>query len=211
MKPLIKLISTVALLPICILFNWTIASAQTDKPSPEVFKLAQSAYNCAVKTGAATPKTLTIIDYSLPSTEKRMWIIDMKENRTLFHTLVSHGKGSGELTSTRFSNKSGSYATSLGLFRTEDTYQGKNGYSLKLEGLDKGYNDNAKSRAVVMHGAPYVSVQNGRLGRSLGCPAVAPALAKPIINTIKGGDLVFAYYPDQEFLKNSKFLNCSAA
>lgn len=209
MKQLIKF----SLLPLIILLNSATVFGN-DNPSPKVLELAKSAYQCAVKTGKAKPKTLTVIDYSLPSTQKRMWVLDMENNKTLYHTLVSHGQGSGEVSPTRFSNKPGSHATSLGLYKTEGTYYGKNGYSLRLAGLDKGYNDNAKSRAVVIHGAPYVSektAKNGRLGRSHGCPAVSTALAKPIINTIKEGDLVFAYYPDAKWLKDSAFLNCSAA
>lgn len=197
------------LLSVFLLSNLTIASAA--KPKDDVLNLAKSAYNCAIKAGTAKPKTLTVIDYSLPSTEKRMWVIDMQNDNTLFHTLVSHGQGSGQVTPTKFSNKSGSHATSLGLYKTENSYYGRNGYSLRLAGLDKGYNDNAKSRAVVIHGAPYVSektAKSGRLGRSWGCPAVAKELAKPIINTIKEGDLVFAYYPDQKWLNDSEFLNC---
>ncbi|MDF3054816.1 MAG: hypothetical protein K0Q74_723 [Gammaproteobacteria bacterium] len=214
MKEFVKSILILILLPVCSLFSWTVASASdSEKPRAEVLKLAESAYNCAIKSGTAKPKTLTVIDYSLPSTAKRMWVIDMQKKHTLFHTLVSHGKGSGEKSATYFSNKSGSHATSLGLYKTEATYHGKNGYSLRLEGLDKGYNDNAKSRAVVIHGAPYVNDKTakvGRVGRSWGCPAVASELAAPIINTIKEGDLVFAYYPDQKWMKDSKFLNCSA-
>jgi hypothetical protein len=200
------------LLSTFILSSWT--SAFANKPKKEVLNLAKSAYNCAIKSGhASAPKTLTVIDYSLPSTEKRMWIIDMQNDKTLFHTLVSHGKNSGENYTTKFSNTPNSKATSLGLFRTENPYYGSNGYSLRLTGLDIGYNDNAMSRAIVIHGAPYVSekaAKGNRIGRSWGCPAVAKELAKPIINTIKEGDLVFAYYPDKQWIKDSKFLNCSA-
>lgn len=181
--------------------------------NPQVFQLAKSAYECAVLTGAAKPQTLTIIDYSLPSTQKRMWVINMQTNQVLYNTLVAHGQGSGGVMATRFSNQAQSHATSLGLFKTASTYEGKNGYSLRLIGLDQGFNSNAMARAVVMHGAPYVNdniAKSGRLGRSWGCPAVPKQLAQPIINTIKDGNLVFAYYPDQQWLKNSKYLNCAA-
>lgn len=185
--------------------------ANQSKPSPEVLKLAQAAYDCAIASGVAKPQTLTVIDYSIPSNMERMWVLDMENNRTLFHTLVAHGKGSGEVKPTKFSNQPNSRATSLGLFKTAGTYQGSNGYSLRLIGLEPGYNDKAESRAVVMHGAPYVNqniAKSGRIGRSWGCPAVPQQLAQPIINTIKGGNLVFAYYPENKWLNESKFLNC---
>jgi len=129
---------------------------------------------------------------------------------------VAHGQGSGDNVPTHFSNEADTHATSLGLYVTEDTYIGKNGYSLRLNGLDKGFNDNALERAIVMHGAPYVNPNAigslGRLGRSWGCPALRPAIAKDVIDHVKGGSLVFAYYPDQNWLKSSKFLgDCAAA
>ena len=132
----------------------------------------------------------------------------------LFEELVAHGRGSGENFATRFSNDDGSHQTSLGLFRTADTYVGTNGYSLRLDGLEAGVNDRARDRAIVMHGAPYVSEAQlravGRLGRSHGCPALRPAIARTVIDTIKQGSLVFAYYPDTSWLHGSRFLNgCS--
>ena len=125
-------------------------------------------------------------------------------------------EGSGANMATQFSNQDESHQTSLGLFVTGDTYVGKNGYSLRLDGLDKGVNDRARDRAIVMHGAPYVSEEfvkaNGRLGRSWGCPAISAAVAKPMIDRVKGGGLVFAYYPDARWLKTSKYLGgCRAA
>lgn len=184
----------------------------TQNLSPNVLKLAMSAYDCAQLSGVAKSKTLTVIDYSLPSTTPRMWVIDVQQNKVLFNSLVAHGQGSGDqVKTTRFSNQNSSHATSLGLFVTGAVYQGKNGYSLKLYGLDKGFNDNAAARAVVVHGAPYVSesiADSGRLGRSWGCPAVPQKLAKPIIDTIKDGNLVFSYYPDSKWLSQSKYVNC---
>lgn len=183
--------------------------------NPQVYKMAMEAYDCAILSGKAKPKTLTIIDYSLPSNKDRMWVIDMQNNKVLFNNLVAHGQGSGGLMATDFSNNGNSHQTSLGLFLTEDTYQGHNGLSLRLKGLDVGFNDKAMQRSVVMHGAPYVSdaviQKTGRLGRSWGCPAVSKELAKPIIDTIKGGDLVFAYYPDKKFLAESKYINCPSS
>ena len=176
-----------------------------------VLDLALGAAKCAVRAGAVdTPRTLTVIDYSRPSSEKRLWVYDLTTRELLYEELVAHGQGSGANLPTAFSNQPDSHQTSLGLFVTDTTYVGKNGYSLRLDGLDKGMNDRARERAIVMHGAPYVSEQfvraNGRLGRSWGCPAVSDAVAKQLIDRVKGGGLVFAYYPDADFLKTSKYL-----
>jgi hypothetical protein len=189
------------------------ASAQTLDSS--VLHLALSAATCAREKGAiANDRLLTVIDYSKASTEPRLWVLDLESERVLFQEVVAHGRGSGDNYATRFSNADGSYQTSLGLFRTADTYVGANGYSLRLDGLEAGVNDRARDRAIVMHGAPYVNPAAtrtlGRLGRSLGCPALRPAVARTIIDTIKEGSLVFAYYPDRDWLRASRFLNgCS--
>jgi hypothetical protein len=181
-----------------------------------VLDLALNAASCAVSTGAvASPKTLTVIDYSRPSSQARMWVIDLTTRQLLYEELVAHGQGSGLATANAFSNEPETHRTSLGLFKTDDTYVGKNGYSLRLDGLDKGINDRARERAIVMHGAPYVSEAfvraNGRLGRSWGCPAIRNDIAKEMIDRVKGGGLVFAYYPDAKWLKSSKFLGgCGA-
>jgi hypothetical protein len=128
-----------------------------------------------------------------------MWVFDLESHELLFDELVSHGRGSGKTMATRFSNAPDSNMSSLGLFRTGEAYVGKNGYSLRLDGLDRGVNDQARARAIVVHGAPYVNAAtakaNGYLGRSLGCPAVRPAIARELIDTIKDGGLLFAYYP----------------
>lgn len=140
---------------------------------------------------------LTVIDYSLPSTEPRLWVLDLARGKVLFHELVAHGSGSGDNYATRFSNAMESRQTSLGLFRTGDTYEGGNGYSLRLQGLDRGLNDRAEERHIVMHGAWYVSAEHarntGRLGRSWGCPALPERIAPTVIDTIKGGTFIFAY------------------
>jgi len=177
----------------------------------EIFDLALGAASCAVKSGAVSePRTLTVIDYSKPSTEKRLWVFDLTSRELIYEELVAHGQGSGENLASHFSNDAESHRTSLGLFKTADTYVGKNGYSLRLDGLDKGVNDHARDRAIVMHGAPYVSDTfaraNGRLGRSWGCPAVSADVARQMIDRVKGGGLVFAYYPDANWLKTSKYL-----
>jgi hypothetical protein len=176
-----------------------------------VLDLALGAASCAVKSGAVgQPRTLTVIDYSRPSSEKRLWVYDLNTRELLYEELVAHGQGTGANLATKFSNLPDSHQTSLGLFVTDETYVGRNGYSLRLDGLDKGWNDRARDRAIVMHGAPYVSPQfvkaTGRLGRSHGCPAVSDAVARRLIDRVKGGGLVFAYYPDATFLKTSKYL-----
>ena len=177
----------------------------------DVLDLALGAASCAVRSGAVkSPRTLTVIDYSRPSSQERLWVLDIKTGELLYEELVAHGQGTGADKATRFSNNDESHQTSLGLFVTDTTYVGKNGYSLRLDGLDKGYNDRARQRAIVMHGAPYVNEAfvkaNGRLGRSWGCPAVSDAVARELIDRVKGGNLVFAYYPDAEWLKSSKYL-----
>ena len=177
----------------------------------DVFEMALNAASCAVRTGAVrAPQTLTVIDYSKPSTERRLWVFDLKAKELIYEELVAHGQGSGANMATKYSNENESHQTSLGLFVTRDTYVGRNGYSLRLDGLDRGVNDRARERAIVMHGAPYVSESfvkaNGRLGRSWGCPAVSDAVARKMIDFVKGGGLVFSYYPDAEWLKTSKYL-----
>ena len=140
---------------------------------------------------------LTLIDFTKPSTEQRLCVIDLQEQQTLFKSHVSHGRNSGGNYAVSFSNQPQSFKSSLGFFRTGDTYSGKNGYSLILEGLEKGKNDKAKERAIVMHGAKYadpaVIKKQGRLGRSLGCPALPPAVSREIINTIKDGALLYIH------------------
>jgi hypothetical protein len=187
---------------------WQSAAAGID---PEVLRLAFAASQCAVSSGVVRdPATLTIIDYSKPSVEPRLWVLDLKSRRMLYEELVSHGQGSGGNLATRFSNEPESHQTSLGLFVTDSTYVGRNGYSLRLDGLDKGFNDRARERAIVMHGAPYVNSgitrSLGRLGRSHGCPAVRDAIARELIDRVKGGGLVFSYYPDPEWLAQSRYL-----
>lgn len=181
--------------------------------NPQALKLALSAYQCAVLRGQSEQKLLTVVDYSKASSEKRLWIFDLSRNKVLFNSLVAHGKGSGDTYATYFSNQPETHASSIGLFRTGEVYTGRNGYSLKLYGLEKNFNEKAASRAIVVHGAAYVNEQSAgasrRIGRSWGCPAVPAPLAKPIINTIKGGSLVFAYYPDAAWLHKSQYLHCT--
>ena len=180
---------------------------------PRVVQLAFESTTCAINRGAvdSSPSTLTIIDYSKPSTEPRLWVIDLQTSTVLFEELVAHGSGSGDNLATRFSNDLNSHQSSLGLFVTDDTYIGKHGYSLRLNGLEPGINHLARERAIVMHGAHYVSRSAvealGRLGRSWGCPALSLDAAKRVIDRIRGGNVVFAYYPDPTWLGESKFLS----
>ncbi|NOT27226.1 MAG: murein L,D-transpeptidase catalytic domain family protein [Acidobacteria bacterium] len=184
---------------------------------PYVFDLALAAASCAVRSGdIENLSTLTVIDYSRPSTEKRLWVFDMKARALRYEELVAHGSGSGGNLATSFSNEPETHQSSLGLFKTENSYVGKNGYSLRLHGLDKGFNDRAYERAIVMHGAPYVNEDvartQGRLGRSWGCPALRAGIAREVIDSVKGSGLVFAYYPDQRWLKSSEYLgDCGAS
>lgn len=181
-------------------------------PRPEVMAAAESAWRCGRSTGDLQSPVLTVIDYSLPSTERRLWVIDMIQRRVLSHELVAHGENSGDLYAVAFSNRVGSRQTSLGLFRTENTYYGDNGYSLRIEGLEPGINDRAHQRAIVVHGAHYVQpgvvATMGRLGRSHGCPAVSHASARRVIDQIKGGAAIFAYYPDPGYMQTSAYLRC---
>jgi hypothetical protein len=181
----------------------------------DVLDMALGAVTCGVASGDLdAPPTLTLIDYSRPSTEPRLWVFDLRSGNLLFKELVAHGRNSGENMATRFSDTMESRESSLGIFRTADTYVGHNGYSLRLDGLEPGFNGHARERAIVMHGAPYVDARlaktNGRLGRSWGCPALRLAVAKQIIDTVRGGGVIFSYYPDPGWLKRSKFLNCGA-
>lgn len=188
-----------------------IMTHQASGLNPSILKMGLKAYVNAKDQGLARKPVITIIDYSKPSTQKRLWVMDLKKNRVLLHTWVSHGKNSGGVNASSFSNKTGSLKSSLGVFLTGQAYQGGNGYSLRLIGLERGFNDNAMRRNVVIHGASYVqspAIQSyARVGRSWGCPAVNPRLAKNLINTIKDKSLVFVYYPDKQWLSRSRFIS----
>ncbi|MDB6163071.1 MAG: L,D-transpeptidase catalytic domain protein [Xanthomonadaceae bacterium] len=188
-------------------------SAAAPSVDPAVLNLALRARTCAIRRGAATADSrLAVIDYTRPSTQRRLWVFDMQQVRLLFDEYVAHGRGSGEDLARTFSNVDGSLQSSLGLFTTAETYEGDNGYSLRMDGLEPGVNDHARSRALVIHGAWYVdpllALKQGRLGRSYGCPAVRPQVAHAVIDSLKQGQLLFAYYPDRAWLANSHFLDC---
>jgi hypothetical protein len=176
----------------------------------KVLKLALTAYEKAQHNGMAKKQILTVIDYSLPSSKQRLWVFDVRKEKLLYHMHVAHGKNSGQTIPTHFSNKAESKETSLGAYVTKNTYIGSHGYSLNIQGLEKGFNDNAYERRVVVHGARYVEPgyikSTGHAGRSWGCLAIAASRSKPLINTIKDGSVVFAYYPDQQYLAKSHYL-----
>lgn len=157
-----------------------------------------------------TKPVLSIVDLSQPSTKKRLYVVDLLRKRVLFNTYVSHGQKSGDLIPTSFSNVNSSFQTSLGFYKTLDTYMGKHGLSLQLKGLEKGFNDNVYNRNIVLHGADYVCEafirKTGRLGRSQGCPAVPYAESKKIIQAVKGGTCLFVYSPNTDYLTKSAYL-----
>lgn len=180
--------------------------------NPKVLSLATRALSCVQRS--MPTRTLSVIDYSLPSTRPRLWVFDIAKRQLLFKELVAHGRNSGENLATHFSNRPGSLMSSLGTFVTDGTYHGHNGYSLRLKGVDGRFNDNAESRAIVIHAANYVNLslahEQGRIGRSWGCPAVRPAVAHKLIDAIRERSMVFAYYPDKAWLKGSQLLEgCS--
>jgi hypothetical protein len=186
-------------------------AAEIGSVDTDVFSLALASAEKAVEQGEADPATLTVIDFSQPSTAPRLWVYDLQRRKLLFSELVAHGRNSGFDLPTKFSNEPESNMSSIGLYRASESYIGKHGYSLRLDGLEPGFNDRARDRAIVIHGAEYVNANTaraqGRLGRSLGCPAVRPEVARKLIDAVKEGGLVFAYYPDPSWLQSSRFLN----
>lgn len=180
--------------------------------SEEVFTLALHGFSkLQSQHKLSKDSILAIVDFSKSSKEKRLYILDLKTQTLIFNSLVSHGRNSGEEFATFFSNKPNSHKSSLGFYVTKSTYNGNNGYSLRLEGVEKGFNDLAEKRAIVVHGAPYAedpnACRNTYLGRSFGCPAVPMSAHKKIIESIRGGNCLFIYYPDQEYLNKSEILN----
>lgn len=174
----------------------------------KAFELAQIGFEKLRQQGVIlNDNIISIIDFSLPSTEKRLYIVDLKNYKILYKTYVAHGRNSGTVMATSFSNSNSSFKSSLGFYKTLGTYNGKHGYSLRLQGLERGINDKAYERAIVMHGADYVNPgyipKLGYIGRSLGCPAVATKEATPIINTIKNGTCLFIYHPGATYQDRS--------
>ena len=186
----------------------TLAQKYENPPTLDVLDLALEGYK-KLENELKNP-VLTVIDFSLPSTEKRLWVIDVEKKEIMLNTVVSHGRNSGNLIAEKFSNQPESYQSSLGFYKTAETYQGKHGYSLRLDGLENGFNDQARSRAIVIHGADYAREEfaksTGRLGRSLGCPALPPELSDKVIDLIKEGSLLFIYGQDQNYLSRSALI-----
>lgn len=180
--------------------------------SASVINKVLTTLKCSSAQSLPYGNVLTIIDYSLPSNQKRLWVFDMQEKKLLFNTYVAHGIKSGTLLTDNFSNKYNSKASSYGIYKTEKAYYGREGLSLRLGGLDRSFNDNASNRSIVMHGGWYVEEpfikKYGRPGRSWGCPALPHAEYQAIINTIKDDSLMVVYYPDENWFNKSKFLNC---
>ena len=182
-------------------------SNQFTLPNLESFKEALKGYYSLKERGLVQKDILTLVDFSLSSNVKRLWVIDLSTNTILYNSLVAHGRNTGEEYANSFSNSNSSYKSSLGFYLTGEVYQGKHGMSLKLDGLEKGVNDNARQRGVVMHSANYVSNSfikfNKRLGRSQGCPAIPQELLSGIVNTIKNKSCLFIYHPSRSFEKIS--------
>ncbi|QEC45714.1 murein L,D-transpeptidase catalytic domain family protein [Pseudobacter ginsenosidimutans] len=178
--------------------------------SRTVFQMALNGMEKLKKTGLIRDNILSIADFSRPSSEKRLFVIDLNNYQVLFHSLVAHGNRSGKESANVFSNKPRSNASSLGFYVTGQTYRGSNGYSLKLQGMEKGINDAAFRRAIVVHGADYVSDSwinsKGYIGRSQGCPAVPTDISRPLIDEIKDGTVLFIYHPTSAYISRSKLV-----
>lgn len=218
-----------ALAAVCLSIGSTTVQAVTNSPAvtaplasqlsvtapdlnEKVLNKAVMAMECAIANGAKPAARLAVIDFSLPSAEERLWIFDLQSKKLLLQDLVAHGSGSGDNYAAAFSNIEGSHQSSIGLFRTAESYTGRHGYSLRMDGLERGINDLARQRAIVIHAADYVDpgwvARYGRIGRSQGCPAVRPEVAGMVVDKLKGGQFMFSYYPDEHWLATSEFLNC---
>jgi hypothetical protein len=188
-------------------------AAQRAGLRPQVLRLALGAHARALRHGWTSAAVLTVIDYSRRSRERRLRVLDLARDSVLANELVAHGRGTGDDVARRFSNRPGSLESSLGTFITGATYLGRHGLALRLRGMDPGLNDRAEARAIVMHGAEYVSPDAarrlGRLGRSWGCPALAPSVVTRVVGLIRGGTVLYAYYPDPELLRRSDPLSLS--
>ncbi|GAA3766198.1 murein L,D-transpeptidase catalytic domain family protein [Flavobacterium ginsengiterrae] len=180
-------------------------------PELKTFSEAMKGFYLLKERGIVQKNILTLIDFSLSANTKRLWVIDMTTNTVLFNSLVAHGRNTGEEFATAFSNLNSSFKSSLGFYATGEIYQGKHGASLRLDGLERGLNDNARQRGVVMHGADYVSESfirdHKRLGRSQGCPAVPVELTDEIIETIKDKSCLYIYHPSRSFMMESKLIS----
>jgi hypothetical protein len=188
-----------------------LGNANQSYPSYNVFAAALKGYKYLKASDKVEKDILTVIDFSKSSNEKRLWVIALNSRRVLFHDYVAHGRNSGDEFAKKFSNRSQSYMSSIGFYLTGETYSGKHGLSLRLDGMDPDFNHNARSRAIVIHGADYVSEdfikKYGRLGRSFGCPSVSMDISDQVIDTIREGSILFIFYPDENYLKRSALLH----
>jgi hypothetical protein len=192
-------------------FMFSPGADSSEFPSLSLLQTALAGYELLLEAQSISrPEVITIIDFSLPSDKERLWVLDLIQGKVLFHCLVSHGRNSGEIMAENFSNTPGSNTSSPGFYVTGETYIGKHGLSLTLDGLEMGINDKARARAIVIHGADYVSAdfirKYGRLGRSFGCPAVPKELSEEIIQTIKGGSCLFIYVPKTSYTSISQII-----
>lgn len=182
--------------------------------SKKAFDYAMRGFNHLIAAGRLKKENIiSIADFSLPSSKKRLFVIDLDNEKIIYNTYVAHGVNSGKEMANDFSNIPASYKSSLGFYETLSTYMGGNGYSLRLNGLEKGINDNANNRDIVIHGAAYVNEDliraQGYIGRSWGCPALPENLLKPIVNTIKDGSCLFIYSENKAYLNKSKIINAA--
>lgn len=195
--------------------SWT--AAASTQPDPRLLASARQSRDCALQKGVIHRRgsLLAVIDFSLPSSQKRLWVLDEATGEVLFHEWVTHGRATGDLYATAFSDDEGSHQSSLGLYVAAETYSGKHGYSLRLDGLEIGLNANARERAIVIHGADYATpsflASNGRLGRSHGCPAVRPSVAESLIDTLRGGTPVFAWSKNGDWDRQTQLSQCHEA
>jgi len=180
-------------------------------PELKSFSEALKGFYLLKEKGIIQKNILTLVDFSLSSNTKRLWVIDMTTNTILFNSLVAHGRNTGEEFATAFSNLNSSFKSSLGFYATGEIYRGKHGASLRLDGLERGLNDNARERGVVMHGADYVSESfirdHKRLGRSQGCPALPVELTDEIIETIKDKSCLYIYHPSRSFTMEERLIS----
>ncbi len=191
--------------------HWEAFGPSAALPDRDLFHLALEGYGTLLEEGRLdNPRYLTVVDFSRPSTDKRLWVLDLEQHRVAFHTWVAHGVASGERYAERFSDTPKSHQSSLGFYLAAEPYDGKHGLSLRLDGLEPGFNGNARDRDIVLHGADYATpgflARNGRLGRSQGCPSVPPALSGPIIDAIQGNSCLFVFAPDSRYLERSPLL-----
>jgi len=196
--------------PACVPADYPLGTVAPAGMSDEAWAHGVAAWEHAAAVGLTRSSLLTIIDFSRPATERRLWVFDVSTGQILAHEYVAHAVRSGGRWATAFSNDVGSYQSSLGTFLTANSYYGIRGLSLRLRGLEPGINDNAMRRGIVLHGTPGVSAlraQQGRQGRTEGCPAVPAASAPRLVRLLEGGTVVFAWYPDRDFLARSAFVD----